>query len=117
MPKRTENFGINLSLDGKALSLHDRCSIYRLLDVKVDNGDSLDVNYDLDIEYFDKTVDTIELIIELFDKATIKTVNTKELAHGRSLIQELPWASSLVLNINLLNQQRRDYEKQMGISI
>jgi hypothetical protein len=55
---------------------------------KVDNDSTITYKQNIDINYYNGVLDYLNLILDLIKKADIVKVSTKELKHGKSIIQE-----------------------------
>ena len=86
---RDETFRIELDVDSNKITWGDRETIKDVFGKTIENGDALNVKFELDFEYWGKAEKTLTLIEKLIDKSSVKKVNTKELTHGRSLIQDI----------------------------
>jgi len=51
--------------------------------------DTIDISYKFDIEYFGNIVERFEAFLKLCEEADLVKMDTKEIQHGRCLIQEL----------------------------
>lgn len=90
-PERSEKFAIKLEFNGKVIPeelLEKALLAFGISPLLMRDGDTLDLNYDFNIEYRN-VVYKFNLLLELFQYASIVKVDTKELNYGKSLIQEL----------------------------
>lgn len=85
---RVENFKVVLNSKTEWLSKEQLDSIKKYLKVKLGKGDTVKITYDFEIFYWN-TVKALALILNLIDSSTIDKATTKELAFGKSLIQEV----------------------------
>ncbi len=93
-PIRKEILNIHLKIDTIGLTKKELKKIKKTLsyitdDNKLANNDSADIYYTLDVEYFGAVDKKLTHILSLLDNTKIFEVNTKELKHGKSIIQEL----------------------------
>jgi len=89
IPKRTEEFLIDLEIDEPKITKTQKKKIDKIFGTYLAKDDSLHITYQFNIEYFGTTVEAFKLMLSLLDKARTKRVNTKEIQHGKSLVQEL----------------------------
>lgn len=98
-PAREEKFQISLTLNGSKLSQAQRDEVATFVNRnakrlkgppwRLGETETIDVTYNLDIDYWGQVVQNIEAMLKLYDWASITSASTKELKHGKSLIQDL----------------------------
>lgn len=89
--ERTESFQMFLKFDISNLNGDERQklkSVFKNLH-ELNDGDTVSANYSFDILYFNGVALALSVILDLFDKATIKEVETRELTEDKALIQEV----------------------------
>jgi hypothetical protein len=92
--KRKETAQFRLKFDASNLTDSEKKKIFKVFDtqnITVKNflaGDTLDITQKIDFLYFDDTVKRLNAILDTYSKASLLEASTKELRHGKCLIQE-----------------------------
>ena len=88
-PKRQEEFLIDLEVNESRLTKKQKKSIEKLMGTYFAKDDALHLTYQFNIEYFGTTLETFNLLLSLLRKTRTQKVNTKEIVHGKSIVQEI----------------------------
>ena len=91
LPERAEKFAIELEFNQETVPegvLKGVMSAFGASLSPMQAGDTLTLSYDFNIEYYN-IVYKLDLLLKLFQYASVVKVNTKELNYGKSLIQDL----------------------------
>ena len=86
--ERVEKVAIHLLLEANKLNKADIAKAKRLFKITLLPDQTLTVDYSLAI-FYDAVVTQLNTLLAFLDKASVVKVNTKELAIGKCLAQEL----------------------------
>lgn len=91
IPERVEHVHFHLEWESLTSELIARLKQQTVIEDNTHSqgGDSLSWDWSMNFEYYGNAVETLQIVLDALDTATLAKVNTTELQHGKCMIQEV----------------------------